>query len=210
MTPFSGTVPARPRVPLLAALVAALMSLVLVAPAPAGAVVVAKTITYDCEADTPLGTETGSSDVLIETTLPARVHKGDKVPARDVTFTIQVPSDLVDTLRDAGTDAVSAVGENANGVPTVFFKVGTLKKPIKNLVVPETPVPAEGPMTIVGTGRAASFTLNETGTYAVKVTAGFKAIVTAHGTIIGDEEAPLSCLVADGESKKLGEIKVVR
>lgn len=183
----------------LAVLLSFLASLVAGA-APARATEVDTTIGYRCSSS--FGS--GASGVRVQVTLPDRVQKGVTVPARTVTFRIQVPAAMVDTMRQYGVSSVSAVG-------LAHYTVGTIKRPIKNLQVPETEVPGTGGMTLRGTGRAASFTPTETGTFKVSVTRSLTATATARGGLAGSgTSADLTCSVRRGESRLLGSIRVVR
>lgn len=166
---------------------------------PAHATEVDRTIGYRCDSDYG----SGASDVRIKVTIPDTAFQGVEVPSRKVVFKIEVPAEMVAMLQDYGVDSVSAVGR-------AHYTIGTLKKPIRHLRVPETEVPASGGMTLRGTGRAASFTINQPGTYAVKVTRTLTATATAHGTPLGDLSTDLTCNVRRGESRRLASIEVVR
>lgn len=167
--------------------------------APAGATEVDKRIGYRCSSS--FGS--GSSDVRIKVTIPDQVRKGVQVSARTVSFSIQVPADMVGVMRTYGVDSVSAEGRAS-------YLVGALRRPIKNLQIPDTDVPATGGMTLRGTGRAAAFTPEETGTFAVKVTRRIAATATAHGGIGDGRSVDLSCAVRRGESRRLATLQVVR
>lgn len=168
--------------------------------APAGATDVDRRIGYRCSSS--FGS--GASDVRIKVTLPDQVRRGVQVSARTVTFPIEVPADMVDVMRTYGVDSVSAEGRAS-------YLVGDIRRPIRNLRIPETDVPASGGMTLRGTGRAAAFTPEETGTFAVKVTRRIAATATARGGFAGSGmSADLSCAVRQGESRRLATLQVVR
>jgi hypothetical protein len=168
--------------------------------APAHATEVDKTIGYRCSSS--FGS--GASGVRVRVTIPDRVRKGVEVPARTVRFSIRVPANMVAAMRTYGVDSVSAEGRAA-------YLIGALRRPIRNLQIPETAVPASGGMTLRGTGRAAAFTPEETGTFAVKVTKSLTATATARGGLAGSgTSAALSCAVRQGESRRLATLQVVR
>lgn len=166
----------------------------LVGAAPAQASDVDKTIGYRCTS-MDVG---GSSAVRILADIPDRIAQGVTVPARRVRFRITVPRQLVAMLRDSGVSSVSAKGRG-------HYTIGTLERPIRHLHVPETDVPASGPMILKGAGRAASFAINRPGTVKVKVTRTLTATAIADGTPIA-----LSCAVRRGQSRTLATVEVIR
>lgn len=188
----------RSRLLLLALLATALVG---IGPAPAQAVVRTLTTSYTCDAGSYGG---GTSAVTVKVDLPRRVKKGEPVPGRRITVKIVVPEDLVQTMRDYSVDAVSGTSDDAT------YRVGTKKYPIKNLTLPETPVPAEGAMTLKGAGRAAGFTPRELGRFPVKVPKSFTADATAHGSVLGDVGVTIGCTLEAGAPAKLATLRVVR
>ncbi|KAA1418670.1 hypothetical protein F0U44_09235 [Nocardioides humilatus] len=171
---------------------------VIVGAAPAHATEVDKTIGYHCSSS--FGD--GDSDVRILATIPDRVAQGVSVPARTVTFKIKVPGRMVRMMRLYGVDSVSGSGKAS-------YFVGSLKRPIRDVHIPNTDVPNSGGMTIKGTGRAASFMINQAGTYDVKVSKKLLATVAAH--VDGSSySADLTCNVRRGESRKLASLEVIR
>lgn len=181
----------------LAALTLALSPLV--AAAPAHAELRTLTTTYDC--DSSQGG--GSSAVTIKVDVPKRVRAGVKVDARRISFKIVIPDELADQLRN-NADEVSATG-------TAKYRVGAKRIPIRNLTIPRTDIPADGDIVIRGSGRAAGFTINEPGRYAVKVPKGIAADVTAYGVpIVGQITVPVTCTLAAGAPARLATLRVVR
>jgi len=166
--------------------------------APAQATEVDETIGYRCSSS--FGS--GASGVRVRVTIPDRVRKGVEVPARTVRFSIKVPADMVAAMRSYGVDSVSAEGRAS-------YLVGGLRRPIRNLQIPDTDVPAGGGMTLRGEGRAAAFTLEESGTFAVKVTKSLTATATASGGPFSGASVDLSCSVRRGESRRLATLVVV-
>ncbi len=184
------------------AVLAVLLSFVaslLVAVGPAHATEVDKRIGYRCSSQYG----SGSSRVRIQVTLPDKVAQGVTVPSRRVTFSIRVPQDMVDVLRTYDVESVSARG-------SARFTVGSLKRPIRHLHVPDTDVPSSGGMTLKGSGRAASFALNRTGTFTVKVTKALAATATAHGGTFDGQMVDMSCAVRRGQSRTLATLTVIR
>lgn len=144
----------------------------------------------------------GRSAVTVKVDIPVRVRAGRQVDARRITFRIVVPDALVERMRDAGIDEISATSDDAK------YRVGTKRVPIRNLTVPPTAVPAEGDMVIRGTGRAAAFTVNEPGRYAVKVPLSFTAVVQTGNPLVPTVD--LTCALAAGAPAKLATLRVVR
>lgn len=177
----------------------ALLGSLLVGPAPAYAELRKLTTTYDCDAGL-FGS--GSSAVTVKVDLPGRVRAGREVDSRRITFRIVVPEELVDQLR-GNAEAISATA-------TAKYRVGAKRIPIRNLRIPRTDVPAEGAMVIRGSGRAAAFTIDEPGRYAVKVPRGLAADVTAYLSSGGEFTVPMSCALAAGAPAKLATLRVVR
>lgn len=171
----------------------------LVGAAPVHATEVDTTIDYRCSSD--FGS--GNSGVRIQVSIPDVAFQGVTVPSRRVSFKIRVPADMVDLMRQYGVDSISATGR-------AHYTIGTLKKPIRHLRMPETQVPSTGGMTLKGSGRAASFAINQPGTYAVKVTRTLTATATVHGGIGDGMSADLTCNVRRGESRKLASLRVIR
>ncbi len=65
-------------------------------------------------------------------------------------------------------------------------------------------------MTLRGTGRAAAFTPEQTGTFAVKVAKRLTATATARGGLAGGGvSTDLTCAVRRGESRTLASVQVV-
>ena len=176
----------------------AFVASLLVGAAPAHATEVDKTIGYRCSSD--FGS--GASAVRVRVTIPDQVAAGATVPARKIRFSIKVPADMVRVLRQYGVDSVSATGR-------AHFTVGSLKRRIRHLRIPDTNVPNSGGMTLKGSGRASSFTLTEAGTYAVKVTKSLTATATAHGGIGDGSSVDLTCSVRRGQSRTLASLQVV-
>lgn len=195
--------PSSPSARLIARLSAGLASgLVAVALVPAVPAVAAKgavtlTSTYTCES--PAGS--GSSQVRIATSLPGSVKAGSRVKARALQASITVPPELVDYLRQYGVESISGSVKDAR------YRVGA-KKVGLTTVLPTTPVPASGGMTLRGKGRAGAFSIATPGTYAVRIPASFVAKVTARTRSFGDVRAALTCTLAKGAPSKLGSLKV--
>ena len=170
-----------------------------VAAAPAHATEVDKTIGYRCSSDYG----SGSSAVRIQVMIPDRIAQGVTVPGRKVRFRIRVPRELVRMMRSYGVTSVSATGR-------AHYTIGTLKRPIRHLHIPDTVVPPSGAMTLKGSGRAASFAISQAGTYKVKVTKSLTATATAHGGAFGGSSVGMSCSVRRGESRTLATLQVIR
>lgn len=167
--------------------------------APAHATEVDRSIGYRCSS--PYGG--GKTGVRIQVSIPDRIAQGVTVPSRKVTFKIKVPAALVDQLRTYGVDSISGHGR-------AHFAVGSLVRPIRKLHLPDTDVPPSGGMTLKGSGRAASFIMNQAGTYKVKVTKSLTATATAHGGLGDGRSVALTCNVRRGESRTLASLEVVR
>ncbi|KAA1425650.1 DUF6801 domain-containing protein [Nocardioides antri] len=172
-----------------------LLGSLLVGTAPARAELRVLDTTYAC--DSSFGG--GSSAVRVKVDVPDRVRAGRQVDARRITFRIVVPDELVQQMRDAGVEEVSARSDDAK------YRVGTRRVPIRNLTVPPTAVPADGDMVIRGRGRAGAFTIDQAGRYAVKVPRSFTAVVQT-----GILPVSLSCTLADGAPARLSTLRVVR
>lgn len=192
------------------AAIAACGATVLVA-APAGATEQSLTTSYECDASNPvigsLGSGTAAGTVTVD--LPAKLGAGTKLRARPITFTIEVPADMVDQMRAYSVDSIDGSSSDAT---YRIRKVGgtTVKEPITGLTVPQTAVPESGGMTIVGTGRASAHTFKKPGTYNILVPKAFSADGTAYGTTFGDQDFSLACTLAADAAVKVASIKVVR
>lgn len=176
-----------------------LVGALLVGASPARAELRSLRTTYDCDAGS-FGS--GSSAVTVKVDVPDRVRAGVRVAARRITFRIVVPDALVEQMRGRAR-ALSATA-------TAKYRVGAKRVPIRNLTIPRTAVPTEGNMVLRGTGRAGAFTIDEPGRYAVKVPRRLAAVVTAHGTAIGDVNVGMTCSLADGAAARLSGLRVVR
>ncbi|NYJ00589.1 hypothetical protein HNR19_001287 [Nocardioides thalensis] len=161
---------------------------------------------YSCTSAYGGGTAAG----VVSVGLPKRVQAGERLRARPIEVTIVVPSDLVDTLRENDVDSIEGTSDDAT---YRLKKRGTkaIVKPINDLVVPETAVPAEGDMTLIGTGTASGHTFRRAGLYSVLVPKAFTADGTAHGVpIVGDLDFTMSCALASGAPAKIASLRVVR
>jgi hypothetical protein len=183
------------------AVLSVLLALVgsLLVSAPAHATEVDKSIGYRCSSQYG----GGRTAVRIHVSIPDRIAQGVTVPSRRIKFKIRVPAELVDALRNSGVDSISGHGR-------AHFSVGSLVRPIRKLHLPEKEVPASGGMTLKGSGRAASFIMNQPGTYKVKVTKSLTATATAHGGLGDGQSVSLTCNVRRGESRTLASIEVIR
>lgn len=168
--------------------------------APAHATEVDRSIGYHCTSDVGGG---GNTSVRVRVSIPDRIAQGHTVDPAKVRFSIKVPSALVDALRQYHVDSISAHGR-------AHFTVGSLKRPIRHLRLPDTKVPASGGMTLRGSGRTAEFAINQPGTYAVKVTRSLTATATIHGGVFDGGSAALTCNVRHGQSRRLASVEVIR
>ena len=100
-------------------------------------------------------------------------YSGQPVPTSDLTVAIVVPDDEVDLLRELGVEAVRGRLSSAT------FTIGVKKVGVSNMVVPRTPVPASGAMTLIAKGQLRAFTLRERKRYPVKVPARLRFDLTA-------------------------------
>jgi len=184
------------------AVLTVLLSLVgalLVGTSPARAELRTLRTSYHCDAGS-FGS--GRSAVTVKVDLPDRARAGVRVDARRITFRIVVPDALVERMRGSAR-AVSATA-------TAKYRVGAMRVPIRNLTIPRTAVPAEGNMVLRGSGRAGAFTIDEPGRYAVKVPLRLAAVVTAHGTAIGDVDVDMTCSLGYQAAARLSGLRVVR
>ncbi len=157
------------------------------------------TTSYVC--GSPFGNQVVSGTSTVN--LPAKVRSGTKLAERPVRIRMVLPAAIVSAMRDIlGITAISGKATGAS------YTVGNKLVPLTNLVLPRTPLPARGPVTLNATGVAKGFRLTRAGTYAVKVPTSFRlyAYNQAGQAIPG---SPLSCTLASGAPSKLGTITVV-
>lgn len=181
----------------------ALLASVLVA-SPAGAAndedprIVERTVAYTCDAGALGG---GAFDTTVRVPLPRTTVSGTKLAARPMEFTIVVPDEMTQALRDNGIEEVSAESQDAT------YSVGQRIRDIQDLVVPPTAVPTEGQLVLEGQGLAQAIRLTRVKSYPVRLPEAFTATVTVTGSTTTDGQ--LSCVLADGATAKLTSIKVV-
>lgn len=181
--------------------------------APAEAVTRSLTTSYSCTASTAAGTfgpETASGTISVN--LPRQIGVGTRLRARPITITVDIPEAMVDQMRDYNIDSFQGSSDDASyrlkrrGIPVV-------KRPINDLVLPETQVPATGGMTVVGTGTAAGYTFQRTGRWSVLVPKSFTANGTVHAAgpfpPAGNYNADISCTLASGAEARIATIRVV-
>lgn len=184
-------------VPLLALLLPTLAAV------PAGAAndqdprIVELTTVYTCDSD--LGG--GDTEVTVRTALPRTVTAGTKMAGRPMDFTIVVPEELTDAMREYGIEEVSGRSDDTT------YRVGPKTRKVRKVVLPPTEVPAEGLLILEGQGTAQAVKLRKVDTYPVKLPAAFTADVTATGQFTVTQE--LSCVLADGARSKIGTVRVV-
>lgn len=189
---------------LLAGAVAALVTTcTLTAVPPAGAIddtdsrQVEKTVTYAC--DSSLGS--GDFAVTVSTSLPRTHEAGTKLAIRTVGFSIVVPEDLTQTMRDYGVEEVSGESKDTT------WSIGAKVRDIRDLKLPSTPVPDEGPLVLSGAGTAQAVRLVTPKTYPVRLPETFSAIVSTTGGV--ETTATITCALADGEVARIAILKVV-
>lgn len=179
------------------------LALPLLSAAPAGAAndqdprLVEKTVVYSCES--ALGD--GDIAVSVRVLLPKTTVAGRKLAARPMDLTFVVPEEMTQALRDQGVEEVSGESEDAT------YSIGNKTRDIKDLVLPPTPVPDQGPLTLEGQGLAQAVRLTRVASYPVRLPELFTATVTVSGGF--DATTTLTCALADGESAKLTSLKVV-
>ncbi|NYI10882.1 hypothetical protein BKA05_002397 [Nocardioides marinus] len=192
--------------PLLPAVAAALLAplLPVLAAAPAGAAndqdprMVERTTVYTCASEV-LGS--GDFETFVRVQLPRTVTAGKKMAARPIDFSIVVPEEMTQTMRDYGVEEVSGRSDDAT------YKVGTKKRKIRRLELPSTEVPAEGLLVLEGTGTAQAVRLKKIDTYPVKLPGRFTATITVTGSFSMSDE--LTCRIAKGAKTKIGSVRVV-
>jgi hypothetical protein len=169
------------------------------APAPAFSVAKKLTTSYTCTSDYGSGT----SAVTVAVDLPRRSKVGRKLKARPIDLSMMVPEEMVAELRRYGVDAVSGSSSDA------AYRIRKRTRPIRDLVLPRTAVPATGPMTLVGSGRAAAYRFKARGKHPVRVPLAFTAHATAHGVdYFGDVAVELSCTLNQGAAQRIAVIRV--
>lgn len=185
-----------------AAVAAAVAASVVVLPGTASA---AADIVYDCQADTPLGTESLSLNQTVDATAPASVAPGgaldivvdpapNQVPSEAAgytvknvnTFTLKVPVPANATLTGVDLTGGSGLGSDptwteANGVVTVSFA-----GPIAGGATFELP-------TITAHLTAGASGAIESKLYGSSYDDPGLTFTAVVGTIIGDISAPTSC-----------------
>jgi hypothetical protein len=173
---------------------------------PAGAVVRELRTSYRCTA-TASGIDLGAgrARATVRVNLPRQVQVGARIAARDIRFRVRVPSAILDQARTLGVDAVDAASDDA------YYRIKRQRKAVRNLTVPRTDVPADGPMVLVGTGRASGHTFDEVGRYPIRLPLAFTASGTAYGAGPGvDQPFELACRLVPDAPERIATIRVVR
>lgn len=187
----------RPLLPIAALALSALVA------GPAGAAndqdprPVERTIGYTC--DSSFGG--GDVPVTVSLRLPKTSVVDTKLAKRTIDVSIVVPDELTRAMRDSGIDAVS--GESSDAT----YSIGAKVRDIRDLVLPPTPVPAEGPLVLTGQGVMEAVRLTETRSYPVRMPEAFSAVVALSGDV--ETETTLSCVLAQDAVAKIAIVKVV-
>ena len=156
-----------------------------------------RTIGYTC--DSSFGG--GDVPVTVSLRLPKTAVVDTKLAKRTIDVSITVPDELTQAMRDYGIDEVS--GESTDAT----YSVGTKVRDIRNLVLPPTAVPAEGPLVLTGQGTMQAVRLTETKSYPVRMPGAFSAVVAVSGDV--ETETTLSCVLAPDAVAKIAILKVV-
>lgn len=181
------------------ALLAALGVTLLVAPSPASAVTRTLRTTYLCE----VNGNSGHVKARITVDLPRTLHRGTRMHARPVRVRLVLPANIVDYMRGIGGQSVEGYSRNA------YYRIESHQRQIKHLRVPDTDLPASGPMVLHARGRAVGYRFTRVGTYRVHAGHGFTTHATVHRAFT-DVTSTMGCNVVLGSPTLIGTIRVVR
>ena len=156
------------------------------------------TTVYTCDAG-PLGE--GDVELAVRFPLPKRMVAGTKLSVRTMDFTIVVPEDMTQRLRDLGVESVSGESDDAT------YRIGPKTRDIRDLEIPTADVPDEGYMVLTAQGTAQAVRMTRIDTYPVKLPEAFTATLDGEGEI--DASANLACVLAEGAVAKITKIQVV-
>lgn len=189
---------------LVAAVLLALGVTVLVAPAPASAVVRTLDTIYKCDDGNG---HTGKARVHVRVDLPRRVHQGTRIPDRRIRVRLRVPASITSYLRDS-VHARSIEGS----APNAYYRIAAKQIPIRHLHVPETEIPESGALVLHARGRAEGHRFRRLGPVGVFVGRGFTTQGTVYGGLAGSGTTyTLGCeLPLSGVPRKIATIRVVR
>lgn len=155
------------------------------------------TVAYTC--DSALGS--GTVDVTVSTFLPRTHVAGTKLAKRSVDVSLVVPEELTQAMRDQGVEEVSGESDDAT------WSIGRKVREIRDLALPPTPVPDEGPLVLAGRGTAQAVRLTTPKTYPVRLPESFSALVTTSGGV--ETRTTLSCTLAEDAVARIAILKVV-
>lgn len=179
-------------------LAAGLANIIVSSPADAADVPVELTTTYNCSG-TLLGSGEFTGKLAFE--MPTSVPSASTVPSRPVEISFTIPDSVLDGKRPP---LVNSITGTATGL---HYRVGAMQVPVANASIPVTPIPADGPLTIVTTTTANAFQAQAPGNYAVKVPLGFTVNATA-ATLAGPQSDTVTCTLKPGAPDLLGNLEV--
>lgn len=141
-----------------------------------------------------------TSAVKIKLSLPETAKAGSTVKSRKFKMDIALPAELVGTLNFFGIKSLSG---DATGLK---YKVGKTTVAVTGAKIPETPVPASGPMTLKLKGTSAAFVAPAVGTHVVKVPKKYTMNLVSNGATL---DTP-SCVLDKGAASKLGSLTTTK
>jgi hypothetical protein len=148
-----------------AALAAAGLPLLVGGPAQAASA----SLTYHCTTSPNVGEYDVSA--VVDTNAPATLGSGLSTPIT-VTSDVTVPATITTLLTDSGATNVSGTSSTTGTVNGVARA--------STLAIPKTPVPASGPMHVIGTGAGGTITGGDAGTSILLGAGNFSATLTGY------------------------------
>lgn len=143
--------------------------------------------------------------MVADTDAPRRIAYGETV-SPTATGTITVPEDVTTAIRD------TLLAKKVDGKADVVASVDGNARPWA-LVVPQTNVPPNGTLTVVGTGTAGDFTGSKVGTIYDIAVGDFAAtlnLYNANGTPSTPPSALVTCVQNPGQNAAVDTVKVVK
>lgn len=159
------------------------------------------TLAYTC----PVLGEPKQLTMVADTDAPKKIAFGETI-APTATGTVTVPEDVTTTIRDVlmgkKLDGKADVAATVDGAPTPWV-----------LAVPQTNVPPNGPMTLVGTGPAGSFVGTKVGKVYDVAVGNFSATLNfylANGQPATVPQSTIVCTQNPGQHPAVDTIAVVK
>jgi hypothetical protein len=160
-------------------------------------------LTYTCTGTAP---GPGTYTMVADTDAPRRIAYGETVTPT-ATGTVTVPENVTTAIRDAPVNA-----KKVDGRADVAATVDGTANPW-TLTVPQTNVPPNGTMTLVGTGPAGTFTGEQVGRIFDIAVGNFTATINlyqANGTPTTPPTMTVACVLNPSQNGAVDTIKVVK